>query len=194
MVLFAPAIFLSALLLFLVQPIIGKQVLPWFGGSASVWSTCLVFFQTALLAGYLYSHCIAKIRDLRRQALVHCALLAIAIFLLPIVPNEQLKPHGDANPTLRILWLLSTTVGLPYVLLSATSPLLQAWLVRHHRAAQPYRLFALSNFASLLALLGYPFLVERVLTSREQAMTWSFGFAVFALTIGVVLARAWRAD
>jgi len=190
MLTFALPIFVSAFLLFLVQPIIGKQILPWFGGSAAVWSTCLVFFQLALLAGYFYSDWTTRRLSFRWQAIVHFGLIVIALAMLPIVPDASWKPQGSEQPSVRILLLLTITIGLPYFILSTTSPLLQAWIARAHPGASPYRLFSLSNLASLLALLSYPFLVEPQVTTRHQAMVWSVGFGVFALLMGIALWRA----
>src|SRR5574341_1092508 len=150
MTLYALTIFTSAFLLFLVQPIIAKQILPWFGGSAGVWTTCLVFFQSMLLAGYAYADATMRL-GARRQAM------------------------------LRILLLLGATIGLPYFLLSTTTPLLQAWYYRRWHQAVPYRLFALSNLASLLALLGFPVLFEPVFDLKTLGWAWSFLFAGFAL-------------
>jgi SAM-dependent methyltransferase/MFS family permease len=188
MILYALTIFVSAFLLFLIQPIIAKQILPWFGGTAAVWTTCLVFFQFALLAGYFYSDWLTRKLALRTQVMIHLALVVVALFLLPIIPDAAWKPLGDESPSLRILLLLGATIGLPYFLLATTSPLVQAWFARSYPGASPYRLFALSNLASMLALLGYPFLFERWIATREQAIGWSIGFGVFALLIA---ASAW---
>jgi hypothetical protein len=180
MTLYALTIFLSAFLLFQVQPLIAKTILAWFGGTASVWTTCMLFFQLVLLAGYLYAHFVIKKLEPRQQAWLHGALLAAAVLMLPITPNPSWKPSGTENPTWRILLLLGATVGLPYLLCSTTGPLVQAWYARSKRGAIPYRLFALSNFGSMLALLSYPFLVEPYLPARMQALIWSAGFCVFA--------------
>src|SRR5262249_14323510 len=149
---YAATIFLSSFLLFLMQPLIARLILPWFGGSAAVWTTCMLFFQALLLAGYAYAHFLTT-KAKRFEALIHIVLLAAALAVLPIAPGESWKPAGDEEPISRILLLLVATVGLPYFLLAATSPLLQAWFVRA-RGADPYRLFAVSNLASLLALVG----------------------------------------
>jgi SAM-dependent methyltransferase len=185
MVLYAFTIFVSAFLLFLIQPVIAKQILPWFGGTAAVWTTCLVFFQFALLAGYFYSDWTTRKLAPKQQAILHLVLIAIALLLLPIIPDAAWKPKGDESPSLRILLLLTATIGLPYFLLATTSPLVQAWFARTYPDASPYRLFALSNFASMLALLGYPFLFEPWISTRQQAMGWSIGFALFAVLIGL---------
>src|SRR5438309_6603918 len=174
MLVYAATIFLSAFLLFQVQPLIAKFVLPWFGGSAAVWSAALLFFQLVLLAGYFYAHCLIRYLKPKQQLWLHAALLAASLLMLPIVPSPSLKPTGAGDPTLRILALLAATVGLPYMLLSSTSPLLQAWYLRTRRGVIPYRLFALSNLASMLALLSYPTLVEPSLALGRQAVIWSF--------------------
>jgi hypothetical protein len=181
--LYAATIFVSAFLLFLVQPIIAKQILPWFGGAASVWATCLVFFQSVLLLGYAYADWTSRHLTPKRQAWLHIVLLGVGLALLPIIPDVSWKPggEGDTGPTLTILGLLTATIGMQYFLVSATSPLVQAWFWRRFQSAVPYRLFALSNFASLLALLSYPVVIEPFLTLRGQSVSWSFGFAVFAL-------------
>jgi len=184
--LYAVTIFLSSFLLFLVQPLIARLILPWFGGSAAVWTTCMLFFQTVLLAGYAYAHFLhAKVPG-RMQAVVHTLLLAAAVALLPIAPGEAWKPTGSEEPVSRILLLLCVSVGLPYLLLASTSPLLQAWYVRAHPQGNPYRLFAISNLASLGALVGYPFVVEPVFTAREQVVGWSLLFAGFAVLCSAV--------
>src|SRR5947209_7831326 len=126
----AATIFLSAFLLFLLQPIIAKQILPWFGGSAAVWTTCLVFFQSVLTAGYAYADFIVRKLSARAQMRVHIALLAASLDVLPIIPGAQWKPLGTENPIGLILGLLAATIGLPYFLLSTTSPLVQAWFAR----------------------------------------------------------------
>jgi spermidine synthase len=177
---YAGTIFLSSFLLFLVQPIIAKQILPWFGGSAGVWTTCLVFFQSVLLAGYAYADWTMRL-GARRQALLHVALLIASLAFLPILASSGWKPDGgEAQPIGRILLLLGATIGLPYFLLSTTTPLLQSWYWRRFHAAVPYRLFALSNFASLLALLGFPLLFEPALDLGQLGWGWSFLFVGFA--------------
>jgi SAM-dependent methyltransferase len=163
-----------------VQPIIAKQILPWFGGSAAVWTTCLVFFQSVLLAGYAYADWTTRL-GARRQAMLHVALLAAALACLPILASSGWKPQGDEPPVLRILLLLGATIGLPYFMLSTTTPLLQAWYWRRFRSVVPYRLFALSNLASLIALLGFPVLFEPLFDLRTLGWGWSFLFAAFAL-------------
>src|SRR6185503_754387 len=186
----AATIFLSSFLLFLVQPLIARLILPWFGGSAAVWTTCMLFFQVMLLAGYGYAHFLTRrLAAGALERIVHTLLLVAAIALLPIAPGEAWKPLGEEEPITRILLLLLATVGLPYFLLAATSPLLQAWFVRARPGADPYRLFAVSNLASLLALVGYPFVVEPFLSAHQQVNLWSWLFAAFALLCAVL---AWR--
>lgn len=183
---------LSSFLLFLVQPILAKQILPWFGGSSAVWTVSMVFFQCALLAGYLYAHWL-QARPPRMQRVVHLALLAAALLTLPIVPDAVYKPAGEADAARGILALLVVTVGLPYMSLAATSPLLQRWLSQAVAPAQQprvYRLFAWSNAGSLAALLAYPFLVEPWFDSGIQSRAWSVAYGVFALACAGV---AWRA-
>ena len=189
MTLHAATVFLSAFLLFLVQPLLAKQILPWFGGAAIVWTLCMVFFQLVLLLGYAYAHWLTSRVDARRQAWIHMALLAASLAFLPVAPDAAWKPVGGDTPVWRILELLFATVGLPYFLLSSTSPLVQAWYARAYPGASPYRLFALSNFASMLALLGYPFLFEPWFSNPQQSFWWSAGFALFVASCA---ALAWR--
>ncbi|HTB20101.1 MAG TPA: hypothetical protein VK708_18390, partial [Bryobacteraceae bacterium] len=193
MLAYACTIFLSAFLLFAVQPMIGKIILPWFGGSAAVWSTCLLFFQAALLAGYFYADRSTRLLKPKRQATLHIALMAISLALLPILPSPSWKPSQAGDPSLRILLLLTATIGLPYLLLSTTSPLLQAWYVAAKPGSVPYRLFALSNFGSLLALLSYPVFVEPTFTTPGQAYGWSGIYVLFVLICAAVAWRTMRA-
>ncbi len=179
--LFALIIFLSAFLLFLVQPLIAKQILPWFGGSAAVWSICMVFFQSLLLAGYAYADWSTRRLGVRTQARLHVALLVASLALLPIVTNARWKPTGTEDPTLWILGLLFATIGLPYFLLSTTGPLLQSWLSRLPWGAQVYRYFSLSNLASLISLVCYPIAIEPYSTVHQQSFGWSWSYALFAL-------------
>jgi hypothetical protein len=168
-----------------VQPVIAKQILPWFGGSAGVWTTCMVFFQSLLLAGYGYADLTMRL-GARRQALLHAALLGVSLLFLPILASSGWKPMGDEEPIGRILLLLVVTIGLPYFLLSSTTPLLQAWYYRRWQVAVPYRLFALSNFASLLALLGFPLLFEPAFDLQALGWGWSILYAGFVVLCGAV--------
>ena len=191
MPLFASTILLSAFLLFLVQPIIAKQILPWFGGTSAVWTTCLVFFQVVLLAGYTYSHLTTRYLSPKHQARLHLALLAVSLLFLPIVPSEALKPAAGTDAALRIVVLLVATIGLPYFLLSSTGPLLQKWVAPRFPEKTVYRLFALSNFGSLIGLLAFPFAIEPFSTARAQSIVWSAAYALFAVACAV---SAWKAS
>jgi SAM-dependent methyltransferase len=192
--LYALTIFLSAFLLFQVQPLIGKYILPWFGGGPAIWTTCMLFFQTVLLAGYAYAHLVRTHLKERRQAVVHAALVVGAVLLLPLAPSAAWKPEEAGDPTWRILIVLAASVGVPYFALSATSPLLQAWFSVTYPGRSPYRLYALSNAGSLLALASYPFLIEPELRLKTQTLAWSAGFVVFVI-FGVLCAmRLWRAE
>jgi hypothetical protein len=189
---YAAAIALSAFLLFQVQPLAGKYVLPWYGGSAAVWSSCLLFFQALLFLGYLYAHLLGTRLAPRRQGIVHGVLLALSLALLPLAPGSAWKPTDQSVPALRILGFLAATVGVPYFLLAANGPLLQRWYsIRSPRA--PWRLYALSNLGSLAGLCSYPFLVERLLPLRDQGRLWSALYLLFAITAGVCAAGLLRA-
>ena len=198
-VVFASTMFLSACLLFQVQLIISKYILPWFGGTPSVWTTAMVFFQVLLLGGYLYAHLISTYLSARRQMTVHGGLLALSVLLLgvtarwwpaPILPGAGFKPLEVIHPTRDILVLLATSVGLPFFLLSTTGPLLQSWHARTaHSSGSTYRLYAVSNLGSLLGLVSYPFLVEPLLRLRTQGWIWAAGYAAFA--VGAVLSATW---
>jgi SAM-dependent methyltransferase len=189
MLLYALTILASAFLLFQVEPIIAKIILPWFGGSAAVWTVSLLFFQVALLAGYLYAHATVRYLKPRAQMVLHVGLLAVSLLALPIYPREEWKPGPGEDPTFGILRLLAVTVGLTFFLLSTTAPLVQAWYARRFQGAVPYRLYALSNAGSMLALLSYPVLVEPLLTTRQQASMWSWAYAGF---LAVCVAAALR--
>ena len=190
MFLFAATVFASAFLLFLVQPIIAKQILPWFGGNASVWTVCMVFFQLVLLGGYAYADAVVRGLRPRSQAILHSALLAASLAFLPILASESWKPGPDTEPTARILLLLAMTIGLPYFLLSTTGPLVQAWFARRFPSATVYRLFALSNLASLVALIAYPPLIEPAISLEAQSWAWSAVYVAFAV---LCAASAWMA-
>jgi len=186
---FYAVVALSAFLLFLVQPLIAKQILPWFGGSSAVWTTCMLFFQGALLLGYAYADVAPRKLGTRRQPQLHIVLALVALLTLPILAPESWKPAGGEEPISRILLLLAVTIGLPYVLLSTTSPLIQSYFARLRPGQDPYRLFALSNAASLVALVAYPVVIEPFVGTRMQAWGWSSLFALFVLLLG---ALAWR--
>lgn len=182
--LFALTVFLSAFLLFQVQPLMGKAILPWFGGGPAVWTVSMLFFQVALFGGYLYAHLAVHYLPAKTLATLHIVLLALAAITLPITPADSLKPTGSDNPAGHVLWTLALSVGLPYFVLASTAPLVQVWFSHTNRVGSPYRLYALSNAGSLLALLSYPFLIEPFLGVKLQGWSWSAGFVAFAVACG----------
>jgi hypothetical protein len=190
---YALAIFTGAFLLFQVQPLSGKYLLPWFGGAPGVWTTCLLFFQVVLLAGYLYAHLSTRLLKPRVQVLLHLALLGVALATLPIIPSDTWKPLTPARPALHILALLAVWVGLPYFVLSSTAPLLQHWCASSQPRSSPYRLYALSNTGSLLALLSYPAVFENWFRRSTQAYLWSAGLGLYALACAFCAVKFWRA-
>ncbi len=183
---YALTIGLGAFLLFQVQPIAAKTILPWFGGSAAVWTTCLLFFQAALLLGYVYAHWSDRRLRPSTQAWLHIALLTLSLGLLPLAAGIDWKRHTSGDPSLRILLLLSATIGLPYTLLATTGPLVQAWWRRSGNRIGLYRLYALSNAGSLLGLLSYPILVEPYLSRRHQIFLWAGSFTAYAILMGTM--------
>jgi len=185
----AITITISAFLLFQVQPLIGKIILPWFGGSPAVWTSSMLFFQVLLLAGYAYADVLIRFFSPRVQLVVHTLVLIAAIATLPIMPGDQWKPESGEHPMLHVLMVLAVSIGLPYFAISTTAPLVQAWYARALPAGTPYRLYSLSNLGSLVALLSYPFVVERVLSTNVQSYTWSALFVMFAICC---LQLAWR--
>ena len=190
MLLYALTILVSAFLLFQVQPVIAKIILPWFGGSAAVWTVCLLFFQLALLGGYFYAYALVRYLKPRMQGLVHAVLLVLSLATLPIYPTDYWKPVSSAHPALGILSLLAAKIGVPYFLLSTTGPLLQAWYSRRFKGAMPYRLYALSNAGSMFALLSYPFLFEPVFTTHQQAFMWTLAYVCFIAICGFTALRS----
>jgi len=182
-------IFLSAFLLFQVQPILAKLVLPWFGGAAAVWTVSLAFYQLTYLLGNAYAHGLVQWGGLRFSSRLHALILLASLLLLPILPSPIWQPQGGEEPVWRILGLLAATVGLPFFLLSATSPLLQAWHAHGRQGARPYRFYALSNAGSLLALLSYPLLVEPLLSTRFQAVLWSLAYGGFVVLCAAMAFR-----
>jgi hypothetical protein len=189
---FAVTIFLGAFLLFQVQPLVGKVILPRFGSSPGVWTTCLLFFQVLLLGGYVYAHLLVRRLSARTQALTHIALLAGAVALLPIEPSDTWAADSGDDPIWPILLLLATSVGLPFLALSATSPLLQAWLARMRPGRSPYRYYALGNAGSILALVTYPLVLEPHLGLGDQTTAWSVAFGAFALGCAWCATRGMR--
>ncbi len=187
--LFALTALLSAFLLFLVQPLMGRYVLPWFGGGSTVWTICMLFFQSGLLVGYAYAHLLALRLPLRRGLMVHGALVALSLLALPIVPEP---PDPGGSPTIGILLTLGLAVALPYIVLSTTAPLVQAWAASAERGRSPYRLYAWSNTGSLAALVAYPLAFEPFVGLERQAVGWSVAYGLFALLIGVCALRVHR--
>ncbi len=188
-ILFAVTVFLSAFLLFQVQPLMGRYVLPWFGGGPGVWTTCMLFFQVALLVGYAYAYVISAMLSPRRQAIVHGGVLALTLLTLPIAPDASWRPGGGDEPIGHILALLTLNVGAPFAVLAASAPLLAAWYRQTLANGSPYRLYALSNAGSLLALLGYPLVIEPSLGLSDQGSVWSGAYVAFAL---VCAGCAWQ--
>ncbi|MCU1243368.1 MAG: hypothetical protein JWO71_4094 [Candidatus Acidoferrum typicum] len=188
--LFPFTVFLAAFLLFLIEPLFAKLILPRFGGAAAVWAACLVFFQCALLLGYLYADVTSRRLTSQRQAQLHIVLLVLSLLFLPIAPRFLQAQRANGDPATTILLLLTASIGLPFVLLSATSPLAQVWYARASPLREPYHLFALSNLASLLALLSYPLLIEPHIAAHKQATLWSALFVIFVLLCAAV---AWLA-
>ncbi len=187
------AIFLSAFLLFQIQPMLGKYILPWFGGTPAVWSTSMLFYQILLLGGYAYAHWLVDRIRPRRQGMIHLGILAVSLVLLlvaalswksPITPDTLWKPAGDDSPIVDIFKILTAAIGLPYFILSTNSPLIQTWFSYAYPTRSPYRLYALSNIGSLLGLVTYPFLIEPALTLRAQAWLWAGLYLVFGLLVG----------
>ncbi len=182
---------LSAFLLFQVQPVISKFILPWFGGSPGVWTTCMLFFQVLLFAGYAYAHLLTRLPR-RWQWIIHGLLVLAAVTTLPIAPAEEWKPAGDADPVRGILVILLANVALPYFVLSSTSPLVQVWFSRAGEHRAPWRLYALSNIGSLAALLSYPFFFEPRWDVMQQTWMWSGAFVLFALLSWWGAHRDWK--
>lgn len=189
---FALTIFTGAFLLFQVQPLIGKFILPWFGGGPGVWTTCLLFFQTVLLGGYAYAHFSSTRLKPKQQVIVHLVLLALSLAVLPISPSDSWKSHVAGDPTWRILLLLTMSIGLPYLVLSSTGPLMQQWFSQTNPGVSPYRLYALSNVGSLLALLSYPAFFEVKFTRHAQATMWSVGLLAFVVFCGYCAWLLWK--
>ena len=199
MPIFAVSIFLSAFLLFQIQPMIGKFILPWFGGTPAVWSTVMLFFQVLLTGGYAYAYWLMR---RRKQAVIHVSLIVVSIVILsilsfiwksPITPDATWKPQDVSSPILDIFKLLSVSVGLPYFLLASNSPLMQAWFSRVFPERSYAKLYSLSNAGSLLGLLAYPILVEPKMSLQSQGWMWSMGFAFFGLFAGWIAFRNGRA-
>ncbi|MEQ1828165.1 MAG: hypothetical protein ABL921_19555, partial [Pirellula sp.] len=185
MVMLASTIFVSAFLLFQVQPLISKLILPWFGGSPTVWTTAMLFFQCVLFGGYAYAHLVIRYLSFATHLRIHLAMLVVsALMSIMIMPREFLRPNGDENPAVQILLLLLVCVGLPYFTLASTGPLVQAWFSKVYPGQSPYRLYALSNVGSFMALLSFPYVFEPYLGLPQMGMAWTGLYWVFAVLCG----------
>ncbi len=189
---YAFTIFLSAFLLFQIQPLIGRFALPWFGGGPSIWTTCMLFFQLLLLGGYAYAHLLSSKLTVRTQVVTHIGMLALSLLFLPIIPSNAWKPISGQSPSSQILLLLLATVGGPYFMLSTTGPLLQRWFSVTSSRKSPYRLYALSNAGSLLALLSYPFFFEPWMQLRQQAIHWTIAYLLYVGLVVWCSLRLWH--
>lgn len=188
--------FLSAALLFMVEPMFGKMALPLLGGSPAVWNTCMVFYQGALLAGYLYAHLAPRWLGVRRQAAFHLGVLLLILFTLPIGIFHGWTPPATANPSAWLLLLLALSVGLPFFMVSTTAPLLQKWFAHtgHPAAHDPYFLYGASNLGSILALVAYPTLIEPYLRLGHQSWAWAGGYVLLVALISLCGVMLWRAS
>lgn len=193
-VLFAATLFISASLMFILQPMFGKILLPLLGGSPSVWNTCMVFYQSILFLGYLYAHYISTTRSPNRQILIHGAVLVLSVFALPVGLSGDVVPPTDTNPTFWLFWTLMLAIGLPFFVVSTTAPLMQKWFanVGHHTSHDPYYLYAASNAGSLIALLSYPFLLEPNIGLHEQKTYWSGGYLLLGAMIAGCAFILWK--
>ncbi len=194
--LFAGTLFTSAALMFVLQPMFGKILLPLLGGSPAVWNTCMVFYQTVLFLGYLYAHFLSTRLNHHRQILVHLGVILVSFLALPVSLPENVAPPTESNPTLWLIGILSLSIGLPFFVVSTTAPLIQKWFanVGHHTSDDPYYLYAASNSGSLIALLSYPFLIEPNIGLSSQKSDWSFGFAFLCVLIAGCAFALWKAQ
>lgn len=195
-VLFAGTLFTSAALMFVLQPMFGKTLLPLLGGSPAVWNTCMVFYQTVLFFGYLYAHYLSTRLSQHQQILVHLGVILVSFLALPVGLPENVAPPTESNPTLWLIGILSLSIGLPFFVVSTTAPLIQKWFanVGHHTSDDPYYLYAASNSGSLIALLSYPFLIEPNIGLSSQKSDWSFGFAFLCMLIAGCAFALWKAQ
>jgi hypothetical protein len=193
--LFGVAVFVSAALVFMVEPIIGRLVLPTLGGSPAVWNTSLAFFQAALLVGYAYAHVLQRMGSIRRQLVIHGLVLVAAAAVLPLHVSHALGTPDHLPPAVWLLGTLSLSIGPPFAALSATAPLIQAWYAQLRKgdtgSVNPYPLYAASNLGSLSALLAYPVIVEPVLRLKTQTLGWSLSYAIFLLLIAILGRLVW---
>jgi hypothetical protein len=194
--LFATTLFVSASLMFVLQPMFGKILLPLLGGSPAVWNTCMVFYQTILFLGYLYAHFLSKSQPQHKQILIHVAVIFISCIALPLALPENIQPPTQSNPTFWILWTLLLAIGLPFFVISATAPLIQKWFanIGHHTSHDPYYLYAASNTGSLLALLSYPFIIEPNIGLHDQKIVWSGGYIFLGLLLFGCAIILWRSQ
>ncbi len=195
-ILFAGTLFISASLMFVLQPLFGKLLLPLLGGSPAVWNTCMVFYQSLLFLGYLYAHFLSTRANQRRQIMVHAAIIMISLLALPVALPENITPPTDSNPTFWLCWTLFLAIGLPYFVISTTSPLVQKWFanIGHHTSHDPYYLYAASNAGSLLALLSYPFLLEPAIGLSLQKTSWSLGYLILCALIMTCAIVLWKSQ
>jgi spermidine synthase len=195
-ILFTITLFISALLMFILQPMFGKILLPLLGGSPAVWNTCMVFYQILLFLGYLYAHYLSSRLKIHRQIQVHLTLIIVSFLALPLALPENNLPPTETNPTAWLLWTLLWAVGFPFFVISVTSPLLQKWFASlgHHTSDDPYYLYAASNAGSLLALLSYPFLIEPQIGLLAQKNFWSLGYAMLCVLIAGCGFLLWRSQ
>ncbi len=196
MILFAGTLFISATLMFVVQPMFGKLLLPLLGGTPAVWNTCMVFYQMVLFLGYLYAHFLAGRLETRRQIQIHLAIIVLSLIALPVALPEGITPPTESNPTFWLVAVLFIAIGLPFFVVSTTAPLLQKWFSRvgHHTSDDPYYLYAASNAGSLLALLSYPFIIEPNIGLAQQQFIWSLGYALLILLIAFCAWVLWRSQ
>lgn len=195
-ILFAGTLFISAMLMFVLQPMFGKLLLPLLGGTPAVWNTCMVFYQTVLFGGYWYAHWLTTRTDGQRQVQIHAALLIFSLFALPVGLPAQAHPPTEGNPTLWLIWTLFLAIGLPFFVVSTTAPLLQKWFSQlgHRSSTDPYYLYAASNAGSLLSLLSYPFVIEPHIGLAHQRLFWSLGYGVLCVFILVCAVALWRSQ
>jgi spermidine synthase len=194
LIVFTATIFLSAFLVFLIQPMFARMALPLLGGAPAVWNTALVFYQAVLLGGYAYAHASTYRIRIRRQSGLHIALMFLPLLVLPIGLPAGWKPPAQANPTLWFLGLMAVAVGLPFFVVSAGSPLLQKWFAntQHKHSSDPYFLYAASNLGSLLALIAYPFLIEPNFHLHQQGWIWSLGYSLLVILMAACALFVWR--
>ncbi|MDD1606179.1 MAG: spermidine synthase, partial [Methylococcaceae bacterium] len=195
-ILFAGTLFVSASLMFVLQPLFGKILLPLLGGSPAVWNTCMVFYQSILFLGYLYAHALSTRYQNRPQILIHLAVILISLLALPVALPENTIPPTNSNPTFWLCWTLFLAIGLPFFILSTTAPLIQKWFskIGHPSSDDPYFLYAASNTGSLIALLSYPFLLEPSIGLANQQTDWSIGYGLLCLLIAACGLLLWKSQ